>query len=359
MTHTLKYIAIAVLHMCSSMVCGQNDSRETVAVGDHLFLPYVKGKVVNKVAKNDTHSQRVFTLLQSVPMVSAPQGYEVESHSDGNNRFLTIYFMPYVLEEGEITRKPGSYIQISFNDITAVFKQPLQSGIGNIYTSPVKTDSFMGYTIYTHDERETTVIYKGTKPLFLPVTQEEYLTALIQAEEKKQKERGAPVSIDDQLKEIDKAYQELLKSDKVAAAEFKKEMERVRKEFIQNSSFEDMATPYQKELARLSPANRKKQAYYAVHAMEQYGNYSGLVPEGEEGNANALVKPNAKAIQTDSHAIRLIVVRWNLTTPPHSEENSPRLYRRENRFGFSLTDDKMVELYENREVWKHIIECIK
>ena len=103
--------------------------------------------------------------------------------------------MPYLLEEGETVRKPGSNINFYFNDIASIFRQPLQSGIGEIYTLPAKTGDFMGFPIYEHEGRETTAIYKGNEPLFLPVSQEEYLNALIKYEEQKNKENGSPISM--------------------------------------------------------------------------------------------------------------------------------------------------------------------
>ena len=54
-----------------------------------------------------------------------------------------------------------------------------------------------------------------------------------------------------------------------------------------------------------------------------------------------------------------MVVSWDLITPQQSEENSPRLYQPQNNFGFSLTDDKMYELYNNQVLWKHIIGLVK
>ncbi len=82
--------------------------------------------------------------------------------------------------------------------------------------------------------------------IFLPVSQDEYLTALISAEAKKEKEHPQTVTVDDNLK----------------------------------------------ELARLSPAQR----------------------------------------------------------------GSPRLYEPRHTVGFSLTDDRIYEMYNNQNLWKHIID---
>ncbi len=353
-----KHLFILLFAVSNIAVFGQQYSRKTVTVGDDTFLPYLKGKVVNRISQTDINSQKIFAILQSHPSVSVPQGYEVEAYSDGTNRILEVYFMPYLLNEGETVRKPGGSISFYFNNIASILGQPLQSGVGEIYTLPKKTGDFMGYPVYEHEGRETTAIYRGNEPLFLPVSQEEYLSALIKAEEKKQKDNAPAVSKDKNWKEIEKAYQELLKTDKAAAEEFKKEMESYRKDLAQNNATEDVTTSYKKELARLSLAERKKQAYYATYAMEKYGNLSGLVPENEIGNAQPLVKPNYKTIsENTNNTIRLIVIKWKLSNNEHSY--SPRFYQLQNKLGYALTDDKLYELRQNQTVWKRIIELVK
>lgn len=344
-----KSLFILLIVISNTTVFGQQFSCETVTVGDNIFLPYMKGKVVNRIPQTDVNSKKIFAIIQSQASVNTPQGYEVESYSDGSNRCLDIYFMPYQLEEGEIVRKPGSGVNFYFNDINSIFGQPLQSGIGDIYTAPVKTANFMGYPIYEHEGHEITVIYKSNEPLFLPVSQEEYLIALIKAEEKKQKESGIKVSKDEHLIEIEKAYQELSKTDKSAAKEFKKEMDNYRKELNQNNTIEDLVTSYQRELTLLSPLEREKQAYYAIYSMEKHGNFSGLAHGNETENAQPLVKPNYRIFSENrDNNIRLIVVRWKLSKNEHSY--SPRYYQLQNKFGYILTDNKILELYQSKYI---------
>lgn len=356
------YLIILLGLICNTTVYSQEYSSKTVTVGDNIFLPYMKGKVVNRIPQTDINSKNIFAIIQSQTSINTPQGYEVESYSDGSNRFLDIYFMPYLLKEGEVIRKPSSSINFYFNDINSIFGQPLQSGIGDIYTAPVKTADFMGYPIYGHEGQEIIAIYKSlnsasNEPLFLPVSQEEYLTALIKAEEKKQKENGIKVSKNEHLREIEKAYQKLLKIDKSAAKEFKKEMENFRKELNPNDTTKDLATSYKRELTLLSSVEKEKQAYYAIYSMEKYGNFSGLVSEND-GNAQPLVKPNYRVFPKNrNNNISLIVVRWKLTNKEHSY--SPRYYQPQNKFGYPLTDDILFELYHNQDIWKKIIECIK
>jgi len=353
-----KYLFILLFAVSNIAVFGQQYSRKTVTVGEDAFLPYIKGKVVNRIPKNDVNSQKIFIILQSQPSVNMPQGYEVEAYSDGTNGILDMYFMPYLLDEGETVRKAGGSVSFYFNNIASILGQPLQSGIGEIYTAPMKIGDFIGYPIYENEGRETTAIYKGNEPLFLPISQEEYLTALIKAEEKKQKNNGSTTSASENLKEMEKAYQELLKTDKTAAEEFRKEMESYRKDLAQANTTDDLTTSYKRELARLSPTERKKQAFYATYAMEKYGNFSGLIPERGTGNAQPLIKPNYKAISKNTnYNIRLIVVKWKLSYNEHPY--SPRYYQPQNKFGYALTDDKIYELYQNQIVWKRIIQEVE
>jgi hypothetical protein len=350
----LFVLLLAVSHMATF---GQQYSSKPVTVGEDTFLPYIKGKVVNRIPENDVNAQKIWAILRSLPGVSTPQGYEVEAYSDGTGRMLVLYLMPYLLEEGETVHKPGSSINFYFNDIAAILGQPLQPGIDEIYTLPLKTGDFMGFPMYEQG-RETTAIYKGNEPLFLPVSQEEYLNTLIQYEEQKQKENGGPISTDDNLKEIEKAYQELLKTDKAAAEEFKKEMESFQKDLAQNNTTDNLTSSYKKELARLSPAERKKQAYYALHSMEETGNFSGLVPENETEGAQPLVKANDKAISKNTNGpIRLIVVTWDLSNDEHPY--SPRQDQPQDKAGYALTDDKMHEILQNQTIWQRIVQEVE
>src|SRR5574344_1369239 len=197
-----KYLFILLFAVSNIAVFGQQYSRKTVTVGEDAFLPYIKGKVVNRIPKNDVNSQKIFIILQSQPSVNMPQGYEVEAYSDGTNGILDMYFMPYLLDEGETVRKAGGSVSFYFNNIASILGQPLQSGIGEISTAPMKIGDFIGYPIYEKEGRETTALYNGNQPLFLPISQEEYLTALIKAEEKKQKNNGSTTSASEKYEEL-------------------------------------------------------------------------------------------------------------------------------------------------------------
>ncbi|OJX91266.1 MAG: hypothetical protein BGP01_12690 [Paludibacter sp. 47-17] len=335
----------------------QDTGYQTVTVGDDTFLPYLPGKVVNRIAKNDVFAQRIFAVLLTQKTVGAPVGYEVEAYSDGSNRSCTILFMPYLLQEGAVIRAPGSSLHFSFNDVGSLFAQTLQPGIGPIYTSLSIAGDFMGFPVFEHEGREVTAIYKGKDALFLPVSQEEYLTALVKAEEKKQQSSGLPGSEEEYRQELEKAYRALLQTDKNAAEEFKKAMDEHLQTNPQGIVTEQLSAVYQRELTRMTPAERKMQAFYAIYAVEKYGNSSGLVPASDHPTAQALVKPNFDALPAGSQALHLITVKWQFST---MEKNaSPALYMPGNTSGYGRADTVLHGLYQNKDCWTRITEAVK
>ena len=58
-----KHLFILLFAVSNIAVFGQQYSRKTVTVGENAFLPYIKGKVVNRIPKNDINSQKIFSIL--------------------------------------------------------------------------------------------------------------------------------------------------------------------------------------------------------------------------------------------------------------------------------------------------------
>lgn len=349
----MKELIITLLLLAGTFAYSQQIPAGAVEMGDDTFLPSRKGNVVNRLDRTNSTAQKIFSILQSCSVIREPLGYEVKAISSSENMNLQVFLMPYVFRDEEIMRLPGSSLTLHFNNINAIFALPVQSGIADIYTAPVISGEFRGYAIYEHEGQESTAIYKGSEPLFLPVSQEDYLQAVIQNEQKKQLSYGTSISVDESLKEMEKAYNALLKVDKVAAAEFKHEMDSYRKDAALNAETGDMVASCKRELARLSPEERKRQAYFAIFAMEKYGNYSGLVPLNDTANAKPLVKPNHKLMQP-AKGIGLLTVIWKLSDKQYG--GSPRFYDVKNTAGFALTDDRLLELYNNDALWDEIIQ---
>ena len=347
--HILYIVAFALMHMPSF---GQDTNEEENGV---TFLPHYKGEVVNKISGiPSSNAVKVFSVISSWQPFISPQGFKLTAH--GDNTQLEVMVEPYFSQDGITLTNGGASLNVYFNDPLKIFRS---SVVADIYIKPLKVAEFYGYPIYYNGYFETTIIGKSHKPLFVPVTREEYLKALIAEEEKKQKGYGQTMTADEYQKEIDKTYRELLKTDKQAAAEFKKEMEGVVKEYAASNKTPDVISLLKEELQNLSAQERQQQAYYALGAMEKYGNFSGLVPESDKGQGEPLVRPNYNLIEKGKGSIQLMVMRWNIKTEVIENESSPRRYTPKQNIGYELSDNKIAELYNSPTIWARIFSLVK
>jgi len=231
----------------------------------------------------------------------------------------------------------------------------------NIFLRPEKADDFYGFPVYRNTDKEVTVISKNKAPLFVPVTREEYLQQLIKAESAREdKQEGSGQKSDSEiiLAEMEKTYKELLKADTEAAAEFKTEIQKFRADMAKD---QDAGAPagllasLQAELAKMSPAERKQPAWYAVGAFEKYGNLSGLVPESGRESGTALVRlaPAYAGMTNNKNAINMLILSWNVGSD-NSNSDKPYLFDGEPQ-GFQLADYYMARLYHQQTIWNNII----
>lgn len=194
-----------------------------------------------------------------------------------------------------------------------------------IFYEPQKIDEFQGFSIYDAD---AIVITKSKEPLWLPVSRERFLKALIkeaEADVQELKERDEQQARDDE-----KTYQELKSIDPARAEEVKKILEegaewnkkQIKDEEAKTRELaltknwklltsipEERVRLLKEEFASLSPAERTSQAYYKV-GMENSETLSGLVPEGTK-DANPLVTPNPYFFDSSipKSDIQLIVIQ--------------------------------------------------
>ena len=353
--YILVAMAFALMHT-SSFGQGTNKDKDDSEV---TFLPHYKGEVVNKISGiPSSNAAKVFSVLSSWQPFRSPQGFKLTAY--GDNVHLEVMAEPYLSQDGLTLTNGGASLNVYFNDPSKIFGL---SVVGDIYIKPQKMAEFYSYPIYYNGNYETTVVVKTHKPLFVPVTQEEFLKALIAEEEKKQKDYGPAMPADEYQKEIEKAYRELLKTDKKAAVEFKKEMEGAAKEYAaslkQNNQAPDMLTSLKMELQNLSGQERQQQAYYVLGAMEKYGNFSGLVPESDREQGEPLVRPNYNLIEKGKGAIQLMVMRWNIKTEAIENESSPRLYTPKQDIGYELSDNRIAELYNSSSIWARIFALVR
>lgn len=332
---------------------GQELSDKRVKVGETVFLPYMKGKIIRRIPAGEINSIKIFEPLASWQKINSPKGFNAEVYSDGNN--LRIDLNPFIETDDAIFNKPGSSISFYINDIQSLFSENVAE---NIYVSPEQISDFMGYPVYNYGKGEAIVFYSGKEPLFLPVTKEEYLSALISEEEKKQKNNNV-ISVDENLKEMEKAYQQLLRVDKASAEEFRKHMESFAKEISGKEPAVDLLSSLKNELNRLSPQERKKQACYSPGAMEKHRNFSGLVPENSSIKGEPLVKANPNLIINDHKNIYLIVLKMRISSLSGYDATAVRLYKPTKGEGYDLTDNVLFELYNDKSIWEKIIILVK
>lgn len=328
------------------------------------FLPHWKGEVIREFSgDNNCHAARLFPLFAQCSEFSAPQGFRLTAR--GDDRFLEMMLEPYfmeegeeltneIMEDGEVLTKGGSTLNVFFNDPTRLFHLPVA---GDIYPEPTQTYVFNGYPVYFNGQTESTIIARTSQPLWVSVTQQQYLEVLI-AEEEAKKASQPTVTNDENLREIEQTYQLLLKTDEEAAAEFKASMAEHTAALRTEETPTDMLIMLRDELNRLTAVERKSPAYYSIGAMERYGNLSGLVPAADKAWATALVRPNYSLVDKSNKSLQLMVLRWNLTTD-NENPSIPRLYPNKQSTGYAIADQRLWELYSNTEFWKQAGSCVR
>lgn len=64
---------IFLLAVSNMAIFSQQYSPKPITVGEDTFLPYIKGKVINRILENDLNAQKIFAILRSLPSVNTPQ----------------------------------------------------------------------------------------------------------------------------------------------------------------------------------------------------------------------------------------------------------------------------------------------
>lgn len=335
-------------------------SDEIIPIGENEFMPFTKGIVLKDLANDQLPMiNKICQMILSWDSLNPPKGFETRLYN--NDHIIDITFSAYVREGGTKTIKSGALLSIWVNEPNRIFGTPV---VENIYLQPEKVADFYGHPVYQNTNQEVTVIKKSESPLFVPVTQEEYLQQLINSElKKREKDKSGQTEINsiEIITEMDNAYKILLKTDPVAAAEYKSEIDKFKadmaKEATDNSSV-DLVSALKNELGSLSPSERVLPAWYSIGAFEKYGNFSGLIPVSNAKDGSALVKLASEYAGTinNRNAIELLVIRWNLCSD-NSTSDKPRLFNGKAE-GFELADYYMAKLYRQKEIWEKIIALI-
>jgi len=342
-------------------VVAQNSySEQTIAFSEDEFFPYCKGRVLKHIeGEGSTVMEQIYEAIISWDSLNPPKGFEINFKA--GDSYAELVFSAYVKEGDSKTTKSGAILSFYINDPARILGSPVAD---NIFLQPEKVDDFYGFPVYRNTNNEVTVISKSRTPLFVTVTREEYLQQLIKAETGKQnKQEGSQHKSDSEviLAEMEKSYRELLKMDAEAAAEFRLEIQKFRSDMAKDQNDDapvGLLTSLKAELAKLSPAERKQPALYAVGAFEKYGNFSGLVPESnrEEGTALVRLAPAYASMTNNKQTINMLVISWNVGSD-NSNSDKPRLFDDEPD-GFLLADYYMARLYHQQEIWNNIISLV-
>lgn len=353
-----RIAAILLILLPTIMLAQQHPpfSEKTVEVDGRTFLPYTKGEVSIKTSGSyKPVLDKICSIITAWDSIAPPQGLKVTC--SGYDKTLDIYFLPYLFEEGlRFPSEGGPKLSISVNNPLEMVGSPILPGI---YRCPQKVTDFYRFPIYLNDHREVTIVNKKKIPFFLPVSQEEFLKALIESEGKK----DYKVTNSDYratLKEMEKTYQKLLKTDPETAKGFKQQMEEFRAEVNNNdygSQSLDLVALLKKELSALSPEETKRQAYFGgAWAMDEYQNSSGLVPYEHRETGDALIKINP-ALIGGSNGVQLLVISWSLGGNGQNIDK-PRFYN-DGHEGFFLAEYLMTKLYFNPRIWSNIFQICK
>ena len=361
--HLKSAVAIIVLWILTTTVFAQQRppfSDKTVKTEDGvLLMPYTKGEVKKNISGNyKPIFEKICSIITAWDSINPPQGMQIDCF--GYEKRLEIYFRNYVYADGQrFPEEGGPHLEISVNDPLSIVGRPVAP---DIYLCPQQTADFQKYPIYSIGVGEVTVVTKAKIPLYVPVSQEEYLKTLI-AEAEKNAMKDSPTTSQDNDQatdqEMEKAYRKLLEIDKEAAENLKKEMletkqqmlktkEEMKHENIDNPPLIDFVSMLKNELATMTDEEKKRNAYYGGEGISQ------LMPYEQRQYGEALVKINPAMVQeTAKSGIHLLVLSWSVSADNAADEHKPYLYNKGSK-GYYHTDFLMSELYKNKEIWERI-----
>ena len=278
----------------------------------------------------------------------------------------------------------SSQFYIHLNNPYEIAGTPLMA---DIYPCPVKIGDFHGYPIYKTNRFEVTILNFTRQPVFIPVSQQEFIQTTIaywqhkiagdQADKTEyQQHTGSQKLAQEQQQrrqEFERAYQELLKYDKSAAEELKKTfaaientnpLDALDETGLTGSQVMDNSMAFARmqiarlrdELSAMSEAEKQRQAYYSIDAFQDYNNASGLLPLAQKTAGDALVRINPDLVADHPDRIQLASIHWFLMDSELSDR--PRHYQASDQPG-SITDNQMVSLYHDTAYWQRLVQLLK
>ncbi|AGY53288.1 hypothetical protein BRDCF_p661 [Bacteroidales bacterium CF] len=315
-------------------------------IDEHYFLPNSRGEVKNMLSGPwKTEIEKICSIISAWKGISPPKGFEALFSGISSSFELT--FAAYIKEDGQKMTLSGPSITFSINNPSDVFGMSVVDGI---YIKPVENGYFHGFPKFSASRYETVVLTKLDAPLFVPVTREEYLKAMIARalKEYPESEKLTDTKVSKEIEEMERVYRQLLEVDKAAAEEVKKGIEEMKKELKNMVTKDEDYYPalLKKELDKMDEQERRLPAYYSLSAIDDKISVSGLVRVNDNKNADTLVKVNPALVNIlgQTKSTRLLTIHFQ-------QEPGEK--------GFRLADSKIRELMNNELIWRKIYESIK
>lgn len=328
------------------------------AYGQRVLLPNAKGEVKRNNYINNSfeykYSPKTLEIARAVtnkvaaiildwdslqPPIGFEAGISTSEHISQSfvHGSLEIRFTPYFKD-----KDLGVFADYKFSSVINIYINffgdylPGNPLCKNIYVKPRKINDYYGADIYQTSRGQVTLMAKNGVDIFLPVSQEEYLMACIKEETAKELKNPVPQKAE-YLKDVENAYLQLLKIDRVEAENYKKTALKDADEFYSNTE-ESISAKLKKELDSMSLSEKKRQAYYSIHAIEKFNKVSGLCPMSSLEEGEPLVKINPVLFGFDnSGEIKLLVVSC-------TEEDKEDKY--------------LKRLYVNEKIWRKIFDLV-
>lgn len=377
---------------------------------DVRFFPFIKGKyeahlndfynpfslAYDKKQENllEGNVKKIISAFNKYEPLNPPQGLDAKLFAYVSaNEFppvsktrltgiIEMFIMCYQEDqEGKpVTRgETSSVLALYINNPSLLVGSPI---LDDIYPCPAKTGDFYSYPINETGRGEATILTNIKRPLYLPVSREEFINQTITYLQKKINEANGELKEKDsglsprqafeegkkqRFKDYKIAYGKLMKLDPTQAEEYKKSFEQMERDLEEeinksddysvskkdlvgksNSFLEQKISELRSELKALSAEERKQQAYYSVSGLEL--SPSGLVPADYEG-ADALVRvnPNLLDSKRPQSDIQLIIVSW--------QSLKPRTYDG-GKDAFNIENSFFAELSKDESLWKSIISTL-
>jgi len=369
----------------------------TIEIKTYYDETYTKTLPANTMALYSGKLDKLISAFKSHPLFNPPKGFDVHFNKrieKWNKEYmpagfwnsdelkitsnLEISLAPYFKIGGKAVTDfhIASIFCIYLNDPYNIAGTPLMA---DIYTCPQVIDSFHGHSVCMTNRGEVTIINFTGKPLFIPVSQEDFINTLIKywgnKIKKVYKEQGINRENEEQFfsdeakkqrdAEFLQAYKELIKYDKNAAEELKKNYEETSQQLNVNPDNNSDIAVFEKEqirrlkeeLQNMSTAEKKRQGYYNLEAMEKFNNASGLLPKKYINSGDALVRINPNLVQDNPNKVQLVSIHWYLLQKGEFSD-SPRQQGYSDDAGL-LTDNILLDLYKDKAFWTKVFNILQ